>query len=314
MKALSRILVTGGAGFIGSHTTELLLKAGNEVVVLDNLSSGKLTNLDLQQPGLEFIEGDILEYPLVEDLVSSCDAVLHLAAISSVPQSIANPIYSFQVNTQGFLHVLQAIYQAKRPIRLVYASSAAVYGDVAKLPCDDSEPLLELPLSPYALQKKHDEDYAALYAKLHGVSSLGLRYFNVYGDRQDPNSPYSGVISRFLDAYREDKELTIFGDGLQSRDFISVLDIARANVLALQGAYSGALNIGTGRPETLLQLVEYIGLAGGKPAKVRYAEARAGDIRESFAKVSEAKEQLGFESTISLKEGIRQLVSVPSHT
>src|SRR3990167_9899318 len=211
---LQRILVTGGAGFIGSHTVELLLQQGKQVVVLDNLSYGKQANLNLQHPDLEFIEGNILEYPLLVDLLSSCDAVLHLAALSSVQQSIEHPIYSFQVNTQGFLHVLQAVYKAKRPIRLVYASSAAVYGNLAQLPCREDQPLMGLPLSPYALQKMHNEQYAHLYKELHGIPSLGLRYFNVYGQRQDPQSPYSGVISRFVDSYLKDHELTLFGDGL----------------------------------------------------------------------------------------------------
>ena len=192
------ILVTGGAGFIGSHTVDLLLRQGKHVIVLDNLSSGKLENLNLQHPDLEFVEGDILEYPLIEDLLRGCDALLHLAAISSVQLSIDNPLYSFQVNTLGFLHVLQAIYKTKRPIRLVYASSAAVYGEVKELPCRDDTLLSGTLLSPYALQKRQDEEYAELYARLHAIQSLALRYFNVYGPRQDPHSPYSGVISRFF--------------------------------------------------------------------------------------------------------------------
>jgi nucleoside-diphosphate-sugar epimerase len=153
-----RILVTGGAGFIGSHTVDLLLEQGKQVVVLDNLSSGSIDNLNLGHPALEFVEGDMLEYQLVVDLLNSCDAVLHLAAIASVPQSITDPIYTFQVNTQGFLHVLVAVQSAKRPLRFVYASSAAVYGAAAILPCDDTALLAGELLSPYALQKKHDED------------------------------------------------------------------------------------------------------------------------------------------------------------
>jgi UDP-glucose 4-epimerase len=303
-----RILITGGAGFIGSHTVDLLLRQGRQVVVLDNLSSGKLENLNLQHPDLEFIEGDVLEYPLLLDLLHDCDAILHLAAISSVQQSIENPIYSFQVNTQGFLHVLQAVYQAKRPIRLVYASSAAVYGEVSELPCRDDMPLSGTLLSPYALQKMHNEDYANLYARLHGVKSLALRYFNVYGPRQDPHSPYSGVISCFLDAYKKGAELTIFGDGKQSRDFIHVTDVAMANWLALQSNATRNVNIATGELKTLLNLIEYLEAAGKKSANVRFEPSRAGDIKSSYAAIKMAEQELGFRYSVSLKEGMKLLV------
>lgn len=307
-----RILVTGGAGFIGSHTVRLLLSQGKQVIVLDNLFSGKMENLDLGNPDLEFLEGDILEYPLIEDLMVNCDAVLHLAAIASVPFSIENPIYSMQINTQGFLHILQAIHKMKRPIRLVHASSASVYGAASELPCADGIPLTAPLLSPYALQKWQAEQYGDLYHRLHGVKSLALRYFNVYGQGQDPHSPYSGVISRFLEAYKKDDELTIFGDGLQSRDFIHVSDVARANALALEKEYTGALNIATGEPQTLMQLIEYIEKNGGKPARLRSEPARTGDIRESYAATSLAREHLGFEYSIALKQGITLLEkSVP---
>jgi UDP-glucose 4-epimerase len=309
-KPLQRVLVTGGAGFIGSHTVDLLLSEGTEVVVLDDLSSGKLENLNLQNPNLEFIEGNVLEYPYLAELVSGCEAILHLAAIVSVPESIEHPIFSFQVNTQGFLHALQAVYKASyHPVRLVQASSAAVYGDAHELPCRDDAPLSNPPLSPYALQKIHNEDYANLYRRLHGTQSLALRYFNVYGTRQDPKSPYSGVISRFLEAYKKDEDLIIFGDGLQSRDFIHVSDIARANVLALKSDYAGVLNIATGRSQTLLDLVNYLQLAGNKPPKLQFAPARTGDITHSYAATQLAERHLGFKYAISLQEGIRDLVT-----
>lgn len=304
MTALRRVLVTGGAGFIGSHSVDLFLQEGLEVVVLDNLYTGKLENLDLRHPNLEFIEGDVLEFPLLEDLLVDCDAVLHLAAVASVQQSITDPIYSFQVNAQGFLHVLQAVYQAQRPVRLVYASSAAVYGNAESLPCRDDIPLSSKALSPYALQKIHNEDYAALYASLHNTKSLALRYFNIYGPRQDPNSPYSGVVSRFLDAYKNDGALTVFGDGKQSRDFIYVSDVAKANLLALKSDYQGALNIATGEAQTLLQLIASIESAGGKPATIQYAPDRPGDIKASYATTKLANEYLRFKYSVSLKEGI----------
>lgn len=305
---LQRILVTGGAGFIGSHTVDLLLKQGKKVVVLDNLYSGKVSNLDLTHPNLEFIEGDVLEYPLLEDLMVSCDGVLHLAAIASVPLSIEHPVYSFQVNTQGFLHVIQAVHASGMPIRVVYASSAAVYGDALELPCRDDQPLQSPPLSPYALQKIQTEDYAGLYSRLHGTANLGLRYFNVYGDRQDPSSPYSGVISRFLRAYEQGETLTIFGDGQQSRDFIHVSDVARANVLALEKDVNGILNVATGEPQTLLQLVEYMEKAGNHPAKRQFKAARVGDIQASYGSPHLAEKRLGFRAAVPLSEGIKRMV------
>jgi nucleoside-diphosphate-sugar epimerase len=234
-----------------------------------------------------------------------------LAAIASVQFSIEEPIYSFQVNVQGMLHVLQAIRQARRNIRLVYASSAAVYGDALELPCRDDTPLSGLPISPYALHKFQDEEYAHLYEKLFGVKSLGLRYFNVYGSRQDPASPYSGVISRFMSAYKNDAELTVFGDGSQSRDFVHVSDIAAANWLALKSDYVGVANIATGQSESLLQLIDYMSQAGGRPAKTRFEPARQGDIKASYGATKTAHAHIGFQYSVSLQEGVKRMIEMP---
>jgi UDP-glucose 4-epimerase len=206
------------------------------------------------------------------------------------------------------LHILEAIRQTKRPIRLVYASSAAVYGDSTDLPCRDDQPLTGAVLSPYALQKKQMEEEAALYEKLHRIPSLGLRYFNVYGPRQDPTSSYAGVISLFYQSYQEDKELLVYGDGLQSRDFISVKEVARANLLALQSDYHGVLNIATGQPQTLLQLISYIEATGNHSAKVRFLPARPGDILHSFGAAEKTAACLGFCSQQSLAAGIKDLI------
>jgi UDP-glucose 4-epimerase len=305
---LQRVLITGGAGFIGSHTVDLLLSQGLSVLVLDNLSSGRLTSLPMHHPQLEFVEGDILDYHLLVKLLSGCDAVLHLAAIASVSQSIDHPIDSFRVNTQGFLHVLQAVRQVNNQIRIVYASSAAVYGEAQTLPCRDDVPLIGLPLSPYAVQKMDCETYAHLYAQLYGLSSLGLRYFNVYGQRQDPLSPYSGVMSRFLAAYQQKTAFTLFGDGLQSRDFIEVTDVAWANGQALQSTYTGVLNIATGQPTTLLDVIQCLGTASQIALPIHYAPARAGDIRASYALTEKAKKHLGFCAAVSLQTGIKKLL------
>ncbi len=305
---LTRVLVTGGAGFIGSHTVDYLLALGKEVVVLDNLSSGKLGHLDRQHRALTFIEGDILSYPTMASLVADCDAVLHLAAIASVPHSIENPLYTFQVNTQGLLHVLQAVNKVNPTARVVYASSAAVYGDAERLPCCDETPSASELLSPYAMQKKHDEDYAQMYAKLFGVKSLGLRYFNVYGSRQDPHSPYSGVISHFVKAYHQGEPLIIHGDGLQSRDFIHVSDVAKANVQALMSDYVGVMNIATGVPKNLLEVIEAIESAGNKTAEREHAAPRQGDIRLSYGTIAKAMACIGFKYGVSLVDGMRELV------
>lgn len=305
----NRILITGGAGFIGSHTADLLLQQGKQVVVLDNLSTGNINNLPIDHPKLTFIEGDILEYDLLTRLIADCDAVLHLAAIASVPRSLELPVYTLQVNTQGTMHILEAIRKANRPIRFVYASSSAVYGEAMDLPCVESAASVDAAMSPYALQKAQSEEYAKLYERLFAVKSLGLRYFNVYGPRQDPASPYSGVISLFLEAYRSNKEFVIYGDGKQSRDFIYVSDVAYANALALESNYSGALNIGTGKSQTLLDLVNCIEQSGKRKARYRYDDNRPGDIRESYGCTSKAQLELGFTAKIPLVEGISLLLN-----
>lgn len=305
---MKKVLVTGGAGFIGSHTIDLLLEKNISVVVYDNFSVGKLSNLNVFHPALRVVQGDILDYSLLAKEVSQTDAVLHLAALPSVPKSIEDPINSLKVNTLGFLHVLQAIREAKKPIRLVYASSAAVYGDSSELPCDEQQVITNRALSPYALEKTNDEQYANLFAQMSGIQSLGLRYFNVYGLRQDPHSPYSGVISRFISNYHAKTPITIFGDGKQSRDFIHVSDVARANWLALQSDYQGVLNIATGVPETLLNLVRYIESAGGYNAEIQFAESRVGDIRESYAAVNQAKTNLQFQYEIALADGMKSIL------
>ncbi len=301
---MQQIVVTGGAGFIGSYTVNLLLATGKQVIVIDNLSTGQLTNLNLDHPSLRFVEGDVRDYPLLLSLIRECDAVLHLAALRSIPHSIENPILSCEVNSVGFLHVLQAIREVNPEARLVYASSAAVYGADSVLPCSDEVPLSAIPLSPYALEKITNEQYADLYYRLFGIKSLGLRYFNVYGTGQDPHSSYAGVISTFIKQYQNNEEMLIFGNGEQSRDFIHVSDVAQANGLALSSAYYGVVNIATGIPETLLNLVRYIELAGQKPAKMRLTAMRPGDIVHSHAKIDKAEKHLAFHYKTRLAQGI----------
>ncbi len=308
LKKMKRILITGGAGFIGSHTADLFLRQGVQVIALDNLVTGKVTHLDLFHPHLRFVQADILDYAILAKEVAVSDAVVHLAALPSVVQSLADPIQSLQVNTLGFLNVLQAIRESKRDIRLIYASSAAVYGADAELPCSDEQPLPLKPLSPYALEKANNERYADLYGRLFGIKSLGLRYFNVYGSRQVPNSPYSGVISKFLDCYQKGEPVTIFGDGQQSRDFISVADVAQANWQAVQSNYCGVVNIATGVSETVLNLVKYIEAAGGRKAQIEFAAPRVGEIAQSYASIVKAEKCLGYRYTIDLAQGVCSLI------
>jgi len=307
-QSIKSVLVTGGAGFIGSHTVDLLLEHGLRVIVYDNLMTGKVTHLNLFHPQLEFIPEDVLNYSTLLKQVKRVDAVLHLAALASVQQSIEDPLGSLRINTQGFLHVLQAIHEAKRPVRLVFASSAAVYGNCTHLPCHE-EFFDVQPMSPYALEKANNERYARLYEHLFHIPSLGLRYFNVYGPRQDPASPYSGVIAKLIAQHQKGEAVTLFGDGKQCRDFIYVGDVARANLLALQNDCTGILNIATGIPETLCNLVHYIEQTGGQSTGVNFAAERPGDIRESYASIEKAEKSLSFRYNTKLSDGIRLLMN-----
>lgn len=226
-----RVLVTGGGGFIGSHTVDALLAAGDEVSVLDDFSSGQRANL-APHAKLRIIAGDIRDPAAVQQAMTGITHVMHLAAQVFVPASIAEPVHSASINVTGFLNVLDAARRVQVK-RFVYASSAAVYGIPERLPVDEAS--LVMPLSPYGLEKAINDRYGALFKDLYGISTLGLRYFNVYGPRQDPRSAYSGVISKFADCARANQPVTVFGDGLQTRDFIYVGDVACANVAALRG-------------------------------------------------------------------------------
>ncbi len=305
---MQKILVTGGAGFIGSYVVRLLLKEGFHVVVYDNLASGSLDVLPKQHSRLDIICEDILHYSALAAAIAQCDAVVHLAALSSVTDSLVDPVTSLQVNTLGFVHVLQGMRETGCAKRLVYASSAAVYGNTPALPCHEAQ-LLDTSalLSPYAMQKADNERYATLFQTFSAIQPLGLRYFNVYGFGQSAKSPYAGVITKFMDAYRSNSEIQIFGDGQQSRDFIHVTDVAHATLLALRSPYCGVCNIATGVAQTLLDLVSHLAAAGKKNPFVRFAPARPGDIMHSCADTAMATHYLGFRSSVQLKEGIAAL-------
>ncbi|MDX8406984.1 MAG: NAD-dependent epimerase/dehydratase family protein [Mariprofundaceae bacterium] len=297
------VLVTGGAGFIGSHTVERLLKRGCSVRVLDNLSSGKRQNLPLDHAGLELMVGDTTNADDVRAAMSGMQRCLHLAAQVSVDRSIQEPAASCKQNILAFVNVLDAARHQGLG-RVVYASSAAVYGNPQSLPIDETATLA--PISPYGLEKQVNEQYARLFAQLYGLSCFGVRYFNVYGPRQDPASHYAGVISIFVARMQQGKPVTIFGDGSQSRDFIYVGDVARANEAALFSDADGVCNVATGSSITLLDLVRQLEVFAGS-SDVHFAAARSGDIRESAASVERMTELLGKRAGTLPEQGLRLL-------
>jgi len=298
-----RILVTGGAGFIGSHTVERLLAEGHNVAVLDNFSSGKRENLP-EDSNLTIISGDVRNRDTVKAATNDMDAVLHLAAQVSVSASVDNPVASCEHNVMGFLNVLDSSFKAGVK-RFVYASSAAVYGMPKELPLNESSPIDAI--SPYGLEKSIDDQYAGLYLKLYNYSTLGLRYFNAYGLRQDASSPYAGVISKFVGALKLSEPLTMLGDGKQTRDFIYVDDIAKINVMALKGIETGVCNIGTGESVTLLEMISALARVSGFSPRINFGSAVAGDIRFSSMNPERMHEIFGEMKLTSLTEGLQKL-------
>jgi UDP-glucose 4-epimerase len=301
-----RALVTGGAGFIGSHIVERLAADGHAVRAFDNLTTGKRDNL-AHIPGAELVVGDVRDGEALERAMREHDVVFHQAAIVSVPYSIEHPFESLDVNLRGTLNVLEAARRAKVR-RVVMASSAAIYGEDPALP--KRETMLPEPISPYGLEKLGSEHYLSIWAKLFGLETVALRYFNVFGPRQDPSSPYSGVISIFVDRILRDQPLTIFGDGEQFRDFVYVANVVDANLLAATkpGVSGRAFNVGCGVKTSLNELARVLARIAGRETKPKHAEPRAGDIRESLADISAAREALGYAPKIGVEEGLRRLV------
>lgn len=313
--ASSLILVTGGAGFIGSHTVDRLVADGHRVVVVDDLRTGKRANL-AQHGALSFAAGSPVELVVADvshGLFAPLAAVtaahgpiaraIHLAAQVSVVHSLANPLVDVAVNYVGTVQVLEYA-RAAGVKKVAFASSAAVYGDTPVVPVVEDAPCR--PLSPYGVDKLASELMLGAYAATHGVAATPLRFFNVYGPRQDPSSPYSGVISIFADRARAGKPLTIFGDGQQTRDFVYVGDVARAVVAAAMadGGDGTAMNIGTGRETTVRQLAEIVvGLAGTGVA-ISHAPARAGEIVRSLAAVARVRATLGWQAEVALADGL----------
>jgi len=300
-----KALVTGGAGFIGSHIVDALVAADCDVTVLDNLSTGHLSNLRYIENRIKFYNGDIRDQDLLITASKNCDIIFHQAAVVSVPQTVDNPVDSAMVNDMGTLFVLEAAKKT-RVKRVVLASSCAVYGDDPEIP--KHEEMKPKAQSPYAVQKLAGECYARLYFDLYGLETVSLRYFNVYGPRQDPSSPYSGVISIFMTKASAKKMPVIYGDGNQSRDFIFVKDVVKANLLAANGnkAQGKIFNIGTGRCIRINELWEKIGHLAGNRMNPEYLSGRPGDIRESVANIDQARKVLGFEPEYSFEDGLKE--------
>lgn len=301
-----RVLVTGGAGFIGSHVAEALVAQGADVRVLDNLSTGFERNLETVRNHLQFVCADVLDFEALDSASAGCSAIVHLAAEPSVQLSIREPLKAHQANYVGTLHMLEAARRAGVR-RIVYLSSASVYSPVATPPAKETD--FPSPSSPYGVDKLAGEFILGAYERLYGIRTSSLRAFNIYGERQDPHSPYSGVIGIFAERCLIGRPITIFGDGRQSRDFVYVKDLARlVTEIALERLQPPKLmNVGTGRPVTLLQLVELLGEVTGRSPMVQFEPARVGDLEASWADPARL-EALGPREWTDLRAGLTQLV------
>ena len=306
---MTRALVTGGGGFIGSHLAEALLKKGHGVRILDDFSTGKRENLTFRNhtPSLDIVEGDIRDLVLCQKAMEGVDYVFHQAALPSVQRSVEDPLGSNAVNVGGTLNVLLAARDAKVK-RVMYASSSSIYGDTPTLP--KKEDMSPTPLSPYALQKYTGEQYCRLFSQLYGLETVSLRYFNVFGPRQDPNSVYSAVIPRFIEALLHRRSPIVYGDGEQSRDFTYIDNVVQANVLAMsaQRLQGEIVNIACGQRISLNQLLGILKqfIPSERPAV--YEEARPGDVRHSLADISKAKDCLRYEPIVSIETGLKRTV------
>ena len=310
---MSVYVIAGGGGFIGSNIVEHLLREGEDVRVLDNFATGRRSNLEhverwAAEGGGRFrlIEGDIRDATACDEAMAGADYMMLLAAIPSVPRSIEDPLTTNDVNVRGALTVLEAARRHKFK-RVVYSSSSSLYGESATLP--KVETMAPAPISPYGLQKLVGESYCRLYHRLYGTPTVALRYFNVFGPRQDPNSDYAAVIPRFITAIKAGDRPTIFGDGEQTRDFTFVANVIQANLLSCKagdGALGGAFNIGCGTRISLNELVRNIAELTGHAVEPIYADPRSGDIKHSLAGIEEAKRHLGFEPSVNLVEGLRR--------
>jgi nucleoside-diphosphate-sugar epimerase len=304
---MARYLVTGGSGFIGSNIVDELLHRNQEVAVLDNLSTGRKENLAGVLDRIAFHEADIRDLDEIRPYFQNTDYVIHLAALPSVPRSVADPITSNAVNIDGTLNVLVAARDAKVK-RVVFAASSSAYGDNPVLPRVETH--MPRPLSPYALTKLAGEYYCVMFTRLYGLEAVALRYFNIFGPRQNPDSPYTGVLSIFIAAYLRDQVPTIFGDGEQSRDFTFVSNAVDATLraCAAEGAAGKVINVGTGDRFTLNQTIALLNKIFSKKVAPNHGPVRQGDVRESHADITLARQFLGYEPLVRFEDGLRKTV------
>lgn len=300
-----RFLVTGGAGFIGSNLVEELLDLG-EVSVIDDLSTGDIENIELLvDKGVSFIEASILDNEKLVDVSRGIDFIFHQAALPSVSRSIDDPVKSNLVNVSGTLNVLEAA-RKNNVKKVVYASSSAVYGDTVELPI--SESMKPNPLSPYAVSKLAAEYYCRVYSHIYGTPTVCLRYFNVFGPRQNPYSEYSAVIPKFISLILEGKAPTINGDGSITRDFVFVKDVVHANIQAIKTKAEGVFNIANGKQTSLKELAELIMNKVGTKVEIIYGPNRTGDVQDSFADITEAKDKLQYTPKYDIKKGLKETI------
>jgi UDP-glucose 4-epimerase len=302
-----RVLVTGGAGFIGSNLVAELLARGHGVRVLDNFSSGHRRNLATVEGDIELIEGDLRSYERVHHAVRGCEVVFHQGALPSVPRSVQDPITTSEVNVGGTLNVLlNARDEGVR--RLVFASSSSIYGDAPGFPrTEDAAPM---PLAPYPVSKLAAEQYCRVFSSVYGLATVSLRYFNVFGRRQDPASQYSAVIPRFITAMRAGQAPTIYGTGRQSRDFTHIDNVVAANLLAMDApdAWGQVFNVACGTPHSLNELVELLNRILGSEIEPEHGGPRPGDVERSWADISRAEKVLGYEPVVDFEQGLRMTV------
>ncbi len=306
---MPKVLVTGGAGFIGSNLTEALLKKGCVVRVIDNFSTGRRENLIFERdyPSLEIVEGDIRDLSTCQKAVRNIEYVFHQAALPSVQRSVEDPEVSNAINVGGTLNILLAAREEKVK-RVIYAASSSVYGDTPTLP--KHEEMSPNPLSPYALQKYVGEQYCRLFYLLYGLDTVSLRYFNIFGPKQDPNSLYSAVIPKFIDALLLNRRPIIFGDGEQSRDFTYIENVVQANLLAMsaESLHGEAINIACGKRISLNQLLSVLKEILGSAQSAIYEEPRAGDVKHSLADIRRGKEMINYAPIVDIEMGLKKTV------
>ncbi len=305
---MTRYVVTGGAGFIGSHLVSHLVDQGHQVRVVDDLTTGNIHNLDQVMTEIDFFRGSICDASLMNEVCQETDTVFHQAALASVERSVENPLLTNRTNVEGTLQVLNSAHETGVR-RVVYASSSSIYGDTPTLP--KTESMNRRPKSPYASSKAAAEFYCQNYADIFELETVSLRYFNVFGPRQDPDSQYAAVIPLFITALLNNRPPAVFGDGEQSRDFTYIDDVVEANMLAARasGASGKVFNVGCGRRHTINELLDMLMHAIDSDVSATYTEERPGDVRHSEADISRARETLGYQPSVTFEEGLRRTVN-----